>query len=194
MCPPATVADDVIGRHTLVALLLVACTGSGTMSGPSVPVVDGTPTAPAVAALPEHCPSELPGRLPRHAIPGVVTRLVPGAPTALVICLASERRQITGPQVERLVRAERPEPRAAGNRLRMPCRLRSDLRVVLRLPGRRSAARPGQRLGMSLRDERTAERPHRPDATQDAPVPGASLTCLVAGVVTLVRRRGRATS
>ena len=105
MWPPATVADDVSGRHALVGLLLVACTGSGTTSGPSVPVVDGTPTAPEIAALPEHCPSELPGRLPRHAIPGVVTRVVPGAPTALVICLASERRQITGPQVERLVRA-----------------------------------------------------------------------------------------
>jgi hypothetical protein len=89
----------------MVALLLVACTGSGTTSGPSVPVVDGTPTAPAVAALPEHCPSELPGGLPRHAIPGVATRLVPGAPTALVICLASERTQITGPKVERLVQA-----------------------------------------------------------------------------------------
>jgi hypothetical protein len=89
----------------MVALLLVACTGSGTTSGPSVPVVEGTPTAPAVAALPEHCPSDLPGRLPRHAIPRVVTRLVPGAPTALVICLASERTQITGPKVEGLVRA-----------------------------------------------------------------------------------------
>ena len=105
MWPPATVADDVSGRHALVGLLLVACTGSGTTSGPSVPVVDGTPTAPEIAALPEHCPSELPGRLPGHAIPGVVTRVVPGAPTALVICLASERRQITGPQVERLVQA-----------------------------------------------------------------------------------------
>ena len=70
-----------------------------------VPTVGGTPLAPAVAALPEHCPSELPGRLPRHAIPGVATRLVPGTPTALVICVASERTQITGPQVERLVRA-----------------------------------------------------------------------------------------
>jgi hypothetical protein len=102
MWPPATVADDVSGRHALVALLLVACTGSRTTSGPSVPVVDGTPTVPEVAALPEHCPSELPGRLPRHARPGVVTKLAPGASTALVICLASERTQITGPQVERL--------------------------------------------------------------------------------------------
>ena len=93
------------GRLTLVALLLVACTGSGTTTGPSVPIVGGTPLAPGVAALPEHCPSELPGRLPRHAIPGVATRLVPGTPTALVICVASERTQITGPQVERLVRA-----------------------------------------------------------------------------------------
>jgi hypothetical protein len=92
----------------MVALLLVACTGSGTTSGPSVPVVEGTPTAPAVAALPEHCPSDLPGRLPRHAIPRVVTRLVPGAPTALVICLASQRTQITGPKVEGLVRALNP--------------------------------------------------------------------------------------
>lgn len=85
--------------------LLLSCTGSGTTSGPSVPVVDGTPAAPAVAPLPEHCPSHLPARLPRHAIPGVATKLVPGAPNAVVICLASERTQITGPQVERLVRA-----------------------------------------------------------------------------------------
>jgi len=38
-------------------------------------------------------------------VPGVATRLVPGAPTALVICLASERTQINGPQVDLLVRA-----------------------------------------------------------------------------------------
>ena len=93
------------GRQALVALFLVACTGSGTTSGPSVPIVDGTPLAPAVGALPEHCPSELPGRLPRHAIPGVATRLVPGTPTALVVCVASKRTQITGLQFERLVRA-----------------------------------------------------------------------------------------
>ena len=93
------------GRLTLVALLLLmACTSSGAASRPPESV-EGSPTAPPVAALPEHCPSELPARLPRHAIPGVATRLVPGAPTALVICVASERTQITGPQVERLVRA-----------------------------------------------------------------------------------------
>jgi RNA polymerase sigma factor (sigma-70 family) len=34
---------------------------------------------------------------------------------------------------------------------------------------------------MSLRDERAAERAHRPEATQDAPVPGAALTCLSRG-------------
>jgi len=67
--------------------------------------VERSPVAPEVAALPEHCPSELPGRLPRHAVPGVATRLVPGAPTALVTCLASERTQINAPRVERLVRA-----------------------------------------------------------------------------------------
>ena len=87
-----------------MALLLVSCTASGAASRPPASA-EGSPTAPTLAALPAHCPSELPGRLPRHAIPGVATRLVPGAPTALVICVASERRQITGPQVERLVRA-----------------------------------------------------------------------------------------
>ena len=92
------------GRQALVALLLVSCTGSGAASRPPVSV-EGSPTAPAVAALPDHCPSHLPARLPRHAMPGVATRLVPGAPTALVICVGSERTQITGPQVERLVRA-----------------------------------------------------------------------------------------
>jgi hypothetical protein len=94
----------VSARHALVALLLVACTGSGAASRPPVSV-EGSPSALEVAALPAHCPRELPGRLPRHAIPGVATQLVPGAPTALVICLASERTQITGPQVDRLVRA-----------------------------------------------------------------------------------------
>ena len=87
-----------------MALLLVSCTASGAVSRPPVSA-KGSPIAPAVAALPEHCPSELPGRLPPHAIPGVATRLVPGAPTALVICLSSERTQIAGPKVERLVRA-----------------------------------------------------------------------------------------
>ncbi|HEY6652249.1 MAG TPA: hypothetical protein VI364_08110 [Actinomycetota bacterium] len=43
------------GRLALVALLLVACTGSGTTSGPSVPVVDGTPTAPAAVYA---CPAD----------------------------------------------------------------------------------------------------------------------------------------
>jgi len=38
-------------------------------------------------------------------MPGVATTLVPGAPTALVICVGRERTQNTGPRVERLVRA-----------------------------------------------------------------------------------------
>ena len=55
MWPPATVADDVSGRHALVALLLVACTASGAASRPPESV-DGTPTAPAAVYA---CPADV---------------------------------------------------------------------------------------------------------------------------------------
>jgi hypothetical protein len=155
----------VSGRLALVALLLVSCTGSGAASRPPVSV-EGSPTPPAVAALPEHCPSELPGRLPRHAIPGVATRLVPGVPTALVICVASERTQITGPQVERLVRALNALDHVPpGTVYACPADFGPTFALFFDYPDGDRLLRPGQHLGMSLRHERTAERPHRPEAT-----------------------------
>jgi hypothetical protein len=69
----------------LVALLLVACTGSGTTSGPSVPIVDGTPLAPAASAT-VGCPGHVPEHLSPKGISDLRRTLVPPGPSGAVIC------------------------------------------------------------------------------------------------------------
>jgi len=112
----------VSGRQALVALLLVACTGSGTTSAPSVPNVDGTPQAPAVSA-PVGCPAHVPERLSPKGISGLRRTLVPPGASGAVICRyppvsAHPRRPrvatVMGSSLAELVRsldALRPMPR-----------------------------------------------------------------------------------
>jgi hypothetical protein len=112
----------VSGRQALVALLLVACTGSGTTSGPSVPIVDGTPLAPAVSAA-AGCPAHVPGRFSPKGMSGLRRTLVPAGPSEAVICRyppvsAHPRRPrvatVSGSSLTELVRsldALRPMPR-----------------------------------------------------------------------------------
>ena len=112
------------GRQALVALLLVACTGSGTTSGPSVPIVDGTPLAPAVSAA-VGCPAHVPERLSPKGISGLRRTLEPPGPSGAVICRyppmsAHPRRPrvatVSGSGLAELVRsldAPRPMPRGS---------------------------------------------------------------------------------
>jgi hypothetical protein len=73
-------------RRALVALLLlVACTGSGATSSPSVATADGTPVAPAVSEA-VRCPAHVPERLSSKGISGLRRTLVPLGPSRAVIC------------------------------------------------------------------------------------------------------------
>ncbi len=110
------------GRQALVALFLVACTGSGTTSGPSVPIVEGTPLAPAASAS-VGCPAHVPERLTSKSVSGLRRPLVPPGPSGAVICryppVSTHPRRpkvatVSGSSLARLVRsldALRPMPR-----------------------------------------------------------------------------------
>ena len=64
--------------------------------------IDGSPLPPPVSVAPEVCPRSLPDPLPRRAVPGVGSSMVPAVPSALVVCVSRTRTVVDQPEVQRI--------------------------------------------------------------------------------------------